>query len=155
MNVSVGSEMITNKNIFFYDEVENKVMPNSVFVQTGFSNELFSLSGIYITTNFAVARIDRYFKKYKYMLTPNENNCQIDTLIKIEKMILSNLDRPHLTKIYSLKQQLSSLSVLVFDSGNVHTIKHMTNECTMMLKISGVWINENSCGITFKFFHIN
>jgi hypothetical protein len=155
MNVTVNSEMITNENIFFYDEVENKVMHNSLFIQTGFSNELFSLSGIYIATNFDIAHIDRYFKKYKYILTPDENTCQIDNLIKIEKMILSNLDRPHLTKIYRLQQQLDTQSVLVFDCGDVSTIKHMTGRRSLMLKISGVWINENSCGITFKFFHIN
>ena len=155
MNVAVGSEMITKKNIFFYDEVENKVMPDSVFVQTGFSNKLFSLSGIYITTKFVVAHTDKYFKKYKYILNSAENVGQIDDLIKIEKMILSNLNRPHITKIYKLKEQLSSLSVLVFECSDALTINHLSGNRILMLKISGVWITENSCGITFKFFHIN
>ena len=156
MNVVVGCEMITKKNIYFYDEVENKVIPDSLFIQTGFSNDLFSLSGIYITTDFVVARTDRYFKKCKYILEPNENALQIESLIKIEQMILTNLDRPHLTKIYRLKEQLASLSVLVFDGcDDVLPHKHITAKRTLMLKISGVWITENSCGITFKFFHIN
>jgi hypothetical protein len=70
-------------------------------------------------------------------------------------MILTNLDRPHLTKMYKLKEQLDSLSVLVFDGSDSLSHKHMAGKQTLMLKISGAWITENSCGITFKFFNIN
>ena len=155
MNVAVGCELITENNIFFYDEVENKVIPDSLFIQTGFSNELFSLSGIYITAEIFVIHIDRYFKRCKYILAPNENAQQIANLIKIEKMMLANLDRPHLTKIYRLKDQLSSLSVLVFDGHEKMTNKDTPGKITLILKISGIWITDNNCGITFKFFHIN
>jgi len=155
MNVVIGGEMITKKNIFFYDEVDNKVVPDSLFVQTGFSNGLFSMSGIYINTFFTVMRSDKYFKKYKYILDPKINTTQIETLIKIEELILNSIDRPNLSKIYRLKDQLASLSILVFDCVDVLNNNHKSYDINLMLKISGVWITENDCGITFKFFHIN
>ena len=155
MNIAVNIENIDRRNIYFYDQVENKVMADSIFVQSGFSNELFTLSGIYINTKFVVTRSDRYFKKHKYMLDIVANNTLIDSLIKIEKMILDNLDRPELTKIYKLKEQLTSLTLIVFEGSVASINSHHLGSHSFILKISGIWITENSCGITFKFFHVN
>ena len=155
MSVVINIDSIDSKNIYFYDEVENKVMENSIFIQTGYSNHLFSLSGIYINTIFDVNRVDKYFKKHKYTLNNDSNISVITSLINLEKTILTSLDRPELIKTFKLKEQLTGSSILVFD--NVVTTK---NVCqlgfrTFVLKISGIWINDSSCGITFKFFHIN
>lgn len=155
MNIAINVLNIDRRNIYFYEPVENKVMVDSEFVQCGYSNELFTLSGIYINTNFVVTRVDRYFKKHKYMLDINANNTIIDSLIKIEKMILENLDRPELTKIYKLKEQLIGSTLLVFEGNVAATNSNQLGDHSFILKISGVWITENSCGITFKFFHVN
>lgn len=155
MNVVINIEDINKRNIYFYDQVDNKVMSDSSFVQTGYSNTLFTLSGIYISTKFNVTRVDRYFKKHKYTLDNISNNCVIDNLIKIEKMILENIDRPDLVKVYKLKEQLASSTLLVFEGCVASTNSHQLGNHLFVLKISGVWITENSCGITFKFFHIN
>ena len=89
------------------------------------------------------------------MLDIVANNTLIDSLIKIEKMILDNLDRPELTKIYKLKEQLIGATLVVFEGGVACTNSHQLGNHSFILKISGVWITENSCGITFKFFHVN
>ena len=155
MNLVVNADSIHKRHIFFYEQVENKVMINSVFIQTGYSNELFSLSGVYINTEFYVNRTDKYFKKIRYMFESNENNEMINSLIKIERMILDNIDRPDLTKMYKLKEQLNSSSILVFE--NNESVKQVNNTGirNFILKISGVWVSETSCGITFKFFQVN
>lgn len=155
MNLVVNADSIHKRHIFFYEQVENKVMINSVFIQTGYSNELFSLSGVYINTEFYVNRTDKYFKKIRYMFEYNENNEMINSLIKIERMILDNIDRPDLTKMYKLKEQLNSSSILVFE--NNESVKQVNNTGirNFILKISGVWVSETSCGITFKFFQVN
>lgn len=155
MNLVINADSIHKRHIFFYEQVENKVMINSVFIQTGYSNELFSLSGVYINTEFYVNRTDKYFKKIRYMFEYNENNEMINSLIKIERMILDNIDRPDLTKMYKLKEQLNSSSILVFE--NNESVKQVNNTGirNFILKISGVWVSETSCGITFKFFQVN
>ena len=155
MSIAINIDSIDSKNIYFYDEVENKVMENGIFIQTGYSNHLFSLSGIYINTIFNVNRVDKYFKKHKYALNADSNINMVMSLINLEKTILNSLDRHELSKTFKLKEQLTSSSILVFD--NVVTAK---NVCQLgfrsfVLKISGVWINDSSCGITFKFFHTN
>lgn len=155
MNVAINIDSIDKRNIIFYDPVENKVMVDSVFVQSGYSNELFTISGIYINTNFIVSRVDKYFKKHKYTIDISSNNTMIDNLIKIEKMILEILDRPELTKIYKLKEQMIGSSLTVFEGNSAPSNSNHLGEREFILKISGVWITENSCGITFKFFHIN
>jgi len=155
MNLVINADSIHKRHIFFYEQVENKVMINSVFIQTGYSNELFSLSGVYINTEFYVNRTDKYFKKIRYMFETNENNEMINSLIKIERMILDNIDRPDLAKMYKLKEQLNSSSILVFE--NNESVKQVNNTGirNFILKISGVWVSETSCGITFKFFQVN
>ena len=155
MNLVINADSIHKRHIFFYEQVENKVMINSVFIQTGYSNELFSLSGVYINTEFYVNRTDKYFKKIRYMFEINENNEMINSLIKIERMILDNIDRPDLAKMYKLKEQLNSSSILVFE--NNESVKQVNNTGirNFILKISGVWVSETSCGITFKFFQVN
>ena len=155
MNLVVNADSIHKRHIFFYEQVENKVMINSVFIQTGYSNELFSLSGVYINTEFYVNRTDKYFKKIRYMFESNENNEMINRLIKIERMILDNIDRPDLTKMYKLKEQLNSSSILVFENNESVKQVTITGFRNFILKISGVWVSETSCGITFKFFQVN
>lgn len=155
MNLVVNADSIHKRHIFFYEQVENKVMINSVFIQTGYSNELFSLSGVYINTEFYVNRTDKYFKKIRYMFESNENNEMINSLIKIERMILDNIDRPDLAKMYKLKEQLNSSSILVFENNETVKQVNTTGIRNFILKISGVWVSETSCGITFKFFQVN
>ena len=155
MNLVVNADSIHKRHIFFYEQVENKVMINSVFIQTGYSNELFSLSGVYINTEFYVNRTDKYFKKIRYMFETNENNEMINSLIKIERMILDNIDRPDLAKMYKLKEQLNSSSILVFENNESVKQVNITGFRNFILKISGVWVSETSCGITFKFFQVN
>ena len=155
MNLVINAESIHKRHIFFYDQVENKVMINSVFIQTGYSNELFSLSGVYINTEFYVNRMDKYFKKIRYNFEYTENTDIINSLIKIERMILDNIDRPDLTKMYKLKEQLNSSTILVFENNESTKHTQSTGIYRFILKISGVWVSETSCGITFKFFQVN
>ena len=89
------------------------------------------------------------------MFETNENNEMINSLIKIERMILDNIDRPDLAKMYKLKEQLNSSSILVFENNETVKQVNTTGIRNFILKISGVWVSETSCGITFKFFQVN
>ena len=152
MNVCVEVGDITKRNIYLYDYTTNKVIDNSTFVRTGYSNSLFTLSGIYLYTNFSVACIDKYFRKHRYIIEQMYNSVMIDKLIDIEKMILNTIDRPELVKTYKLKEQLLSSNIIVFDGSNIQYVVPQLKNHGFILKISGIWITDNNCGITFKFF---
>ena len=72
------------------------------------------------------------------------NICQLETLI-LEKYSnsTSNISK---IPVYNLSNQLKSCSIKLFSD-----IDKRTQECNIMLKISGVWENIREYGITFKF----
>ena len=152
MNVCVEVGNINKRNVYLYDYTANKVIDNSTFVRTGYSNSLFTLNSIYLYTNFVIACVNKYFRKHRYIIEHSSNSVMIDKLIDIENMILNTIDRPELLKTYKLKEQLLSSNIIVFDGSELQCVVPQLKIQGFILKISGIWITDNSCGITFKFF---
>jgi hypothetical protein len=75
------------------------------------------------------------------------NNTVIDHLYNIEKSIL-NLYDPFKQKNHVLYNQLKSGFV------KVHSSKHINHNSQFIVKISGIWENDNSIGITYKIIPI-
>ena len=69
-------------NIFYHEKVKNTVMDNSNFLRILYSNELFTLNGIFIKFTFTLNGIEKVFNKYK---------CSIDNKIIENQHIISKL----------------------------------------------------------------
>ena len=80
-----------------------------------------------------------------------ENQNEINKIIELENKILEKLqyDR-YMNKAHKLKEQLMSNNIRVFCNNEDNQI--ITNK--ILVKISGIWETENSCGLTFKFFNV-
>ena len=72
----------------------------------------------------------------------------IDKLIKFEEDLLNIKELNNLKKNFKLKDQLLSMNVRTFD--NIPPIQK-TNMYSFLLKISGIWLTDTHCGLTFKF----
>ena len=140
-----------DKYIHFYPSVKNTVMDNSSFIRLGYSNNLVKLNGLYVELKLNAKVIEKYFNKSKYLYDYGENIDEINKIILIERKILDKLhfDR-NIKKCLKLKEQLMSNNIRVFC--NNENSKIIPNK--ILVKISGIWDNELSCGLTFKFFNI-
>jgi hypothetical protein len=81
------------------------------------------------------------------------NICKLETLI-LEKYsnFLNSANNSNTLKIpvYNLSTQLKSCSIKLFSD-----IDKRTQECNIILKISGIWENIREYGITFKFMDLH
>ena len=64
------------------------------------------------------------------------------------KLVGTNSD--DLGRVYNLSTQLKSCSIKLFSD-----IDKRTQECNIILKISGIWENIREYGITFKFMDLH
>ena len=149
MNVILSLDDISIHNIHFQESVKNTIMEGSDFIRIIYSNELFSLNGVYIDFELDTAYIEKYFNKYKHNLNKiSEKNINIiSRLSQLEKDILDRINiSGKKCPIYKISEHLQSGNIKLF---NESILKD--GVCKYLLKISGIWENENEYGITFKF----
>lgn len=152
MNVVLDIANVQKRNIYYCEPVANTVMDDSIFVRTGYTNELMTLNGVYINCPFNIIKVDKYYHKYKYIFEYNQNIDLIDRLINIERMLIGSYNAKNLTPVYKLRDQLLSLHIRVFENDEYNTSTLDPGYHNFTLKISGIWQTGDTCGLTFKFF---
>ena len=112
---------------------------------------MVKLNGIYVELNIKAKSIEKYFNKSKYFYDYGENEIELEKIIDLEKAILDKLSyEKYMNKNHKLKEQLMTGNIRVFCNNEENQI--ITNR--ILVKISGIWETESSCGLTFKFFNI-
>ena len=152
MNVVLDIADVHKRNLYYCEPVTNTVMDNSIFVRTGYTDELITLNGVYINCPFNISKVDKYYHKYKYMFDYNQNMDLIDRLINIERTVIGSYNVNNLTPVYKLRDQLLSLHIRVFENDECSTPTLEPGDYNFTLKISGIWQTGDNCGLTFKFF---
>tara|TARA_B100000424_G_C22927908_1_gene493618 strand:- start:938 stop:1357 length:420 start_codon:yes stop_codon:yes gene_type:complete len=128
-----------NKNyLFFGDIIKNTVITNGKFIRIIYSNTVYTLNGLYILIPL------NNIKKINSNTCSINNNSFIKNLCNIEKDILDKYHSSK-TKQYKLQEQLNKNIIKIFNSKN--TFKKI------IIKISGLWEDDDSFGITYKFIN--
>ena len=130
-----------NNNIFIMQPIKNTLINQGLFYKLLYSNNLFTTNGIYIKLHF---QNTQYINNRLYYDLSNIKNEEI-----FNKII--NLERYLLQKVNSNKKNLCK----IFEQLKNGNEKSSTNNPIIILKISGVWENDNSIGISFKIISIN
>ena len=141
MNILLNINDIYIENIFLMDKVRNTVLENSDFTKIIYSNEFIGLNGIYLKIIFINFKIENFNNKTKYNLNNESNNIIIEKLCNIEKKILQYYNK-NINHQYNLQKQLYN---------GIYKCVINDNKLFVTLKISGIWQNQNCCGLTFKF----
>jgi hypothetical protein len=128
--------------LIFGEKVRNTVIENSSFTRLSYSAPDVSFNGLFINVNIHNMQIEHHYNKYKCIFQTFPNMPVIQSLIEIEKKILDCYHTSK-TKILNIREQLMS--------GNIKIFTYEKNISIITLKISGIWENETSCGLTFKF----
>lgn len=127
MNIIIEFTNFNIDNIFFYDPIKNNIIDDSNFVRIIYSDHNIILNGLYLQINLdKIDKIDKTHDLYAILET-------------IENSIL-NKYKLNIEKVNRIKVQLQ------------YIIKYIkTNK--LVLKISGIWENNNKIGLTYKFIY--
>ncbi len=132
-------------NIFYQEKVKNTVMDNSNFLRANYSNNLFTLNGIFIKFNLELYTIEKSFNKFKCLFDIKTHNEIIVKFSEIEKNMMEKYSSLHKTPIYRISEQLNNGFLKIFNE----------TECKdnndFILKIYGIWETDCEYGLTYKF----
>ena len=148
MNIVLTHNQFNSNNIYFNEPIQNTVMDNSRFIKLIYSNENIMLNGIFLLLNIKIINKETYFKKIKI---------SYDISNSINKEILMNIyniENNILLKYKSTKKPRS----IVYETLNSGVIKIFPNidkdlnnsNNSFILKISGIWEDDNEYGLTYK-----
>jgi len=139
---------INVNNVFYQEKVKNTVMENSIFSRVVYSNELFNLNGIFIAFSLNLQTVEKSFNKYKCLFDIKTHQDIITKLFNIEKNMLQRQTLNTKTPIFRISEQLNNGYLKIFNDTDCKE----TNQ--FILKIYGIWENDNEYGLTYKFISI-
>lgn len=134
-------ENYDNNNIFIMQPIKNTLINQGLFYKLLYSNNLFTTNGIYIKLDFKETQYIN--NRLYYDLSNNKNQEIFNKIINVEKYLLQ--------KVSSTKKNHCK----IFEQLKNGNVKSSTDNPNIILKISGIWENENSIGISFKIISIN
>ena len=179
MHITIDINDFNTNYIMIGNKTKNIIIDNSDFYNLQYSNELFTSNNICFYFKFMNVNIDKYYNKYKcsfntldnnvlysqeiknriintknkssqqiYKYLINNNNV-INNIIHIEKLILDSFSSIK-TPQYKIKEQLlKNHFKILYKYPSIELNKEINME--VLLKISGIWVDNNNYGLTYKF----
>ena len=138
-------------NLIFSDKIKNNILQKGSFHRIYYSDEICCLNAIYIHFDLKKIFIEPYFNKIKCIFNKSNNQILIKKLIKIEKDILSVIQIDKKTPVCRIQEQLINGFIKIISDREMPSYCKKNN-IDILLKVSGIWTNENEYGITFRFF---
>jgi hypothetical protein len=160
MNIIFDIDDILPQNIYFLEQKKNIIMDGN-FTKLIYSNELFTMNGIYLHFSIHDFNHDIIMNKNCLQFHPYEpkNTYYVQTLSRIESHILELYKKtyrcPKKISTNLAKQLYSGVLKITrdyyADQGHHKPIDGVTK---YMIKISSVWENSEDVGVTFKLMEI-
>ena len=148
MYVVLDLDKMNINNVFYQEKVKNTVMDNSNFLRVVYSNELFTLNGVFVKFNLSLQTVEKSFNKYKCLFDVKTHNEVVLKIASFEKNIMSRHLFINKTPVYRISDQLNNGYLKIFNEASCN----QTNE--FILKIYGIWENEFEYGLTYKFINV-
>jgi hypothetical protein len=149
--------------LYFTEKKPNTHIPNSTFNRITYSTSDFIMNGVYIQFELFVRQIEQNFNSniYTCLFDPSHeyNQAIVSIFQRIESDILDKWLRiehsatqspsDQKTKSMDIIQQLRGGIISVWKNDFQYNEKPRFHH--FIIKISGVWENEEGCGLTYKF----
>ena len=122
----------------------NNIIQDSEFCRVSYSSHAHSTNGIYVYFTADALRTEKNFSKTRIKFVAQHNSF-VKKFQDIEELVLKKVD-PSLTHVKHIGHQMEqgTFKVLEYHGGN-----------SFALKISGAWVNEYECGLTYRFVSID
>tara|TARA_B100000927_G_C16181111_1_gene355430 strand:- start:21 stop:482 length:462 start_codon:yes stop_codon:yes gene_type:complete len=150
MLITLNPSQINKKNILYSEKTRNNILNNGYFYRIYYSNELFTTNGIYILLNFKNIKIDKYFNKIKCIMERKSNIESIKLIQLIEHELLKSSPVKNKIPKFRIEEQLNQNFIKIF--GDYNNLQKNYSNVNILLKISGIWVDETHYGVTFRFF---
>ncbi len=140
------------KYVLFGEKTKNNIIENSDYYHIHYSNTYFTSSNIVLNFKLENVNIENYYNKYKCILESSlKYSLNIDKINKIKNIEYDILNsfKTNKKKIYKLTDQLEKKIIKIFTNNNIET--NINCNINLILKISGLWEDDNECGIIYKF----
>jgi len=145
MNIIEDIDKFNIDYVFFCDPIKNNIIVNGTFIRILYSNQYLTLNGIYMYIHFHSISNEKYFNKYKCTFDTMSNYKLIEQIRNIEFSILKKINIQNKTPLFKIYDLIKTGNIKIF-SENMDKINN-----GFLLKISGIWEDELSYGVTYKF----
>lgn len=167
MNIVKQVNQFNENNLFFCQPIKNNIIENGVFIRILYKINTFVLNGIYLLLPLKDVRIEKYYNKQKYIFDINKNKQVLEKVKEIEETILKKAGIRNKSPLFKISENIThgNLKIINYNiqsttskeqnkyedhlEEDIDSLK-VSNDLTVMLKISGIWENENCYGVTFK-----
>ena len=146
MNLVQQINQYNIENVFYSEAIKNNIICDSNFIRIIYSTSSISLNGITLSIPIVTPTIEKYFNKYKCTFNIITNNQIIEQLITLECNLLNMYLCKDKIPQYKISEQMQN--------GNIHFFANNLKKNNLyILKISGIWFNETTYGLTYKFIN--
>jgi hypothetical protein len=153
MNIVFDINKFTLGYTFFLEAKRNMIM-DGIFSKIIYSNQFFTLNGIYLYLPIEIQCMEKTLNKniIKFYANSPVNSILVQELSKIEYRIIEYYKQlNNITKRTTclLSKQLYSGSLKLYKEYNEYKLLNESKP-TYILKISGIWENDDEIGINYK-----
>ena len=146
MNLVQQINQYNIENVFYSEAIKNNIICDSNFIRIIYSTSSVSLNGITLSIPIVNPTIEKYFNKYKCAFNIIANNQIIEQLTTLEYDLLNMCLCKDKIPQYKISEQMQN--------GIIHFFAiNLKKNNLFILKISGIWFNETTYGLTYKFIN--
>ena len=142
MILALNAYDVDKANVIIGDKVTNLVGDYNFFYKLCYSTGSYIMNGIFIKINLLDYKSKVYYNYIKIHYNIEKNRHLINTICEIENYILSNMTTCVKHNLYN---------ELMHSAIKIQKKNYDNNEKHIILKITGIWENNNSCGLCYKF----
>lgn len=135
--------------IYFTNAMKNNIMKNGNFIKILYFSPLFKMNGIYLKLDIENYLNENNIFRNNYIFNPYLHIELIEKIKNIEIDILSRCGIIGKNAEYDLYKKLISGNIKIITD----TIEQKYDN--FIIKISGIWENENNYGLNYKFIRGN
>jgi hypothetical protein len=169
MQLIIPIQNFNIQNVFFNNPIPNTVLEGSMFVRILYSDDNITFNGIYLglrwkasLSSFITFNITSIYNNNNYINDDNNESLEqdmkdlineekdIQDLILIERNILNKINIKNKNKVYQIQEQIKSIFINL-KKKFLHNNNLNNSNISFIFKCSGIWITDDSYGLTFKF----
>lgn len=137
-----------SNNIYIMDGVNNNVIENGSFHRLIYSNSIMTLNALIFKYTFSKVTLIKNFNKYKFIYQDEHtNNTNINEIKNVELEIIDKFNL-NPKKKYCIIDSFSNDNIKLYSEKELDS---NYEQLDIYLKLSGIWVNDNEYGLTFKF----
>lgn len=146
--IDTSPENFNSNYIYFNEPIQNTIISESRFIRILYSTPNITFNGINILLKINIDSVDKQYNKNIIYYNTDKNTEVINNIKNIEHTILKKFCSDK-TPTYNLESQVNTGVLKLFSESN-----DKKKNIDIILKISGLWEDSVSYGITYKFLSV-